>query len=859
MAAGKGKEPEVASPLTPLDVRDLESSPSIQGKRRPSHSDDDPLTSIDPQALHQEMVDSLVKENDILLKEQDELAPKFQKLEEELAAAAKGRDEIRRAHEGIKSRLLEQRERIHLLAALLGVDTPSIHPEAGNVPLTAAPAAVAAGAAAGKSRKDGRLPVPPADLVGQGPSALEESDSSSDEEELMPPPRRALQVEWGVPKLRPDASRPTPVQGVRVTNPNSQRASQTPGRSQQSPGRRPVTRTEGRGSTPGATQYQDTVLRKYTTMIWERTAMPRDQLIEIKGLKVDPPEPFDGKDDLAVWERWLDGLLSYFYFYRVVGPELDGQRVLLTGTRLTGVAATWFAQEVTGPSRATRTWAFEELICSLFRRFLTEVTAQKAVEAFEAVKYTRAKGALGFWNDIVQASERMVNPPDEGTLKRKFLAGLPHEMVDATLKSRPINIELATPDELIEAIRQMEATLHYLGSRRRAEGGNGSLPSSSRTAHPIPSGPSRGNRLVRLRPWKPTERQSVDSRPVGNSNAVTKDGGRAHAGVNPSGALPDKSKVTCYKCGKLGHYANDCKTVVTAGKPQQKARNYALQVDDDTVDTEEAPVDEPAPEADPGGEYDDAVENLDGDQYDPEDTYVLEELEEVPPESEEQAPERAGAVFVDDDEEESFRAIQPVMTLKSDELPYRARTISRRVEERPEVPKEERQCLAAYMKINGVDAYALFDTGSSADMMSPDFARVSEAGTFLLAKQVPLQLGCVGSRSSISRGARVSGQLGPLQVEDIYFDIVNVDRYDVILGVRFMYAQDIILCVRAREILIGGSQGLRIKAMTPEEEMAALAEKRRGQGVAVANRPVGITASATRPRALKARAPITSP
>jgi hypothetical protein len=56
------------------------------------------------------MVDSLVKENDTLLKEQDELAPKFQKLEEELAAAAKSRDDICRAHEGIKSRLLEQRE-----------------------------------------------------------------------------------------------------------------------------------------------------------------------------------------------------------------------------------------------------------------------------------------------------------------------------------------------------------------------------------------------------------------------------------------------------------------------------------------------------------------------------------------------------------------------------------------------------------------------------------------------------------------------------------------------------------------------------------------------------------------------------
>ena len=40
------------------------------------------------------MVDLLVKENDILLKEQDELAPKSQKLKEELAAAAKSCDDF---------------------------------------------------------------------------------------------------------------------------------------------------------------------------------------------------------------------------------------------------------------------------------------------------------------------------------------------------------------------------------------------------------------------------------------------------------------------------------------------------------------------------------------------------------------------------------------------------------------------------------------------------------------------------------------------------------------------------------------------------------------------------------------------
>jgi hypothetical protein len=120
---------------------------------------------------------------------------------------------------------------------------------------------------------------------------------------------------------------------------------------------------------------------------------------------------------------------------------------------------------------------------------LNRSNGTEAVEAFEAVRYSRAKGALGYWNDIIQAAERMINPPDEGTMKCKFLNSLPHDMVEVTLKSRPINIELAMPNELIEAIQQMEATLHYISSHRRAKGESNLHPSPSRTAPQVLSGP----------------------------------------------------------------------------------------------------------------------------------------------------------------------------------------------------------------------------------------------------------------------------------------------------------------------------------------------------------------------------------
>jgi hypothetical protein len=63
----------------------------------------------------------------------------------------------------------------------------------------------------------------------------------------------------------------------------------------------------------------------------------------------------------------------------------------------------------------------------------------------------------------------MVNPLDKGTMKHQFLNGLPQEVVEAMLKSCLINIQLATPNEIIEAIQQMKATLHYINMHKHQD------------------------------------------------------------------------------------------------------------------------------------------------------------------------------------------------------------------------------------------------------------------------------------------------------------------------------------------------------------------------------------------------------
>ncbi|KAK1234691.1 hypothetical protein PQX77_002103 [Marasmius sp. AFHP31] len=65
----------------------------------------------------------------------------------------------------------------------------------------------------------------------------------------------------------------------------------------------------------------------------------------------------------------------------------------------------------------------------------------------------------------------------------------------------------------------------------------------------------------------------------------------------------------------------------------------------------------------------------------------------------------------------------------------------------PERSTAEKRCLAAWVVLNGVKGFALFDSGSTADVVSPDFARVARMRIYQLENPLTLQLGTKGSQS----------------------------------------------------------------------------------------------------------------
>ncbi|KAJ7247699.1 hypothetical protein C8J57DRAFT_977190, partial [Mycena rebaudengoi] len=100
--------------------------------------------------------------------------------------------------------------------------------------------------------------------------------------------------------------------------------------------------------------------------------------------------------------------------------------------------------------------------------------------------------------------------------------------------------------------------------------------------------------------------------------------------------------------------------------------------------------------------------------------------------------------------------------------------------------------LSAIVKIGDSSTYVLFDSGSNTDLVTPEYTNAVDGPCILLDEQITLQLGCVGSRSKISHGTWPPVDFGGIN-GFVYFNQVNLNRYDSIIGTPFMNRHGVIL------------------------------------------------------------------
>jgi Aspartyl protease/Zinc knuckle len=145
------------------------------------------------------------------------------------------------------------------------------------------------------------------------------------------------------------------------------------------------------------------------------------------------------------------------------------------------------------------------------------------------------------------------------------------------------------------------------------------------------------------------------------------------------------------------------------------------------------------------------------------------------------------------------------------------------ISERPRSSNSDRRCMATLIKVNDLEAYALLDSGSTTVSITHDFACVARLKVMQLENPIALQLGTVGSRSVINFGSRASLTLGPIRDNDAYLDVVNIDRYDMIIGTPFMRKHGLVMDFSCNELIY---RGKTVPTLTAGQEDLMISRRR---------------------------------
>ncbi|KAK0485571.1 hypothetical protein EDD18DRAFT_1111371 [Armillaria luteobubalina] len=433
--------------------------------------------------------------------------------------------------------------------------------------------------------------------------------------------------------------------------------------------------------------------------------------------------PYAGGSSVAEFWTWLKSLVVYLETSQLGGLDRDCEQKLLVEPVLTGAAKKWYHDHVIEVDKYLN-WMFVSIIIGLYNQFIHDSAMQEARTKFDSASFTDGGGTVEGYRDLLQTLVHdMTRKPDDYTITRQFVTGLPTDMRDAVFEDR-LNVEVNTLDDFVESAKAYK--------------------------HP--------NDVTRARPPKPSDMSHVKCYHCGEMGH--------YASHHDKDNNPRIQAAHTTIGDDVREGMNDNDSMVENG-PSDIEDGYE-QANWQEVEFEEY-----------GGKYDSGDDNefmgmareCDGsiDPYDGSD----------------ESSSGYDKEYSSSDEIEHIRYqtwTLPVQITSTSSVSHAIQgngwyklKIATEPKERPVYSATDKMCLSTYTQVNGILVLTLWDSGSTLTAMSPHFADVSKALVFNLVDPVMLQLGTVGSRSKINFRTIADMELAGLTTNE-YVDVVNIDR-----------------------------------------------------------------------------------
>ncbi|KAK0448991.1 uncharacterized protein EV420DRAFT_1647269 [Desarmillaria tabescens] len=449
---------------------------------------------------------------------------------------------------------------------------------------------------------------------------------------------------------------------------------------------------------------------------------------------------YHGKPDLPEFDCWFQGVIGWMRLIGHCGSPIthndegdpipsscDCQWKLVLHGFLSGATEHWYSTFI-DRGRVAYKWMFLRVVKVMFHNFVYETTLCSASESYQAVKYSWDGGLHQLYADMVYHIQYMPSQPDVYNVCCNIMDKMPKSISDL-LYDEGLSTELSSCPDIMPSPEEKfwghALKLHVISDKQ----------------HKPPSPTCR----------KFSPPACPDTVVVKRKLDTTK------GGMNWACKESDSSTRTCYHCGKPGHISTD--------------PDCPMSVDgaEDMENPTESPNTEPevVPEEPYGGsqyssEYEAKIVEDPNDygnddewnwamrDHDPQLSEFLWGIREGEGSTNEANKDESVVSECGSHDEWSLDYPEFLGTIQEShgEFTPTLEPVLKWAQHkgtRPFCHSGENRCLSAWVEINGMKAFTLFDSGSTSDAISPDFVPVANICYFELTNPVILQLGTKGT------------------------------------------------------------------------------------------------------------------